>query len=73
MRLRGLSAGQPGPRGYAAYPEARMTDEELRRRAHAWVERHAIQQGVPGKISDPLTLRIVADILQAQREKSRRT
>jgi hypothetical protein len=48
-----------------------MADDELRRRAHAWVERHAIEQGVPVKVSDPLTLRFIADILNAGREKRR--
>jgi hypothetical protein len=50
-----------------------LTDDELRRRAQAWVERAAIEQGLPVKVSDPLTLRIVANILQAQREKARQT
>ena len=48
-----------------------MTDDELRRRAQAWVERAAIEQGVPVKVSDPLTLRFIADILLAGREKRR--
>jgi hypothetical protein len=46
-----------------------VTDDELRRRAQAWVERHAIEQGVTVKVSDTLTLRFIANILQAGREK----
>ena len=30
-----------------------MDDDELRRRAIAWVERACAEQGVPVKISDP--------------------
>jgi hypothetical protein len=37
-------------------------------RAKAWVERNCAEQGVPVKLSDPLTLRRIADILGAARD-----
>ncbi len=40
-----------------------MTDDELRRRAHAWVERTTREQGLPLKVDNPLILNEVADIL----------
>jgi hypothetical protein len=48
-----------------------MTDDELRRRAHAWAERTAIEQGLPVKIDNPLILKTVADILRPQDKKRR--
>jgi hypothetical protein len=35
----------------------------LRQRAVAWVERHCAEQGVPVKLSDPLALAEIAEIL----------
>jgi hypothetical protein len=37
-------------------------------RAKAWVERACAEQGVPVKLSDPVTLRRIADILGEARE-----
>jgi len=46
-------------------------DEEraLRKRAVAWVERSCAEQGVPVKLSDPLTLAKIAEILLEGRKK----
>ena len=46
-----------------------MTDDELRRRAQAWVERTTIEQGVPVKIDNPLILDKIAQILCGANEK----
>jgi hypothetical protein len=49
-----------------------VTEEELRRRAHAWVERTTREQGVPLKLSDPVAIARVAAIFasgRARREK----
>lgn len=49
-----------------------VTEEELRRRAHAWVERTTREQAVPLKLSDPVAVVRVAAILaegRARREK----
>jgi hypothetical protein len=45
-------------------------DEEraLRERAVAWVERTCAEQGVPVKLSDPVALRRIADILGEARD-----
>jgi hypothetical protein len=45
-------------------------DEEraFRERAVAWVERSCAEQGVPVKLSDPLALAKIADILGEARE-----
>jgi hypothetical protein len=40
----------------------------LRERAVAWVERSCAEQGVPVKLSDPLALAKIADILGEARE-----
>lgn len=46
---------------------ARRVDEaERRRRAHAWVEKHAAEQGVSVKVTDPVTLDLVARILTGE-------
>ena len=37
-------------------------------RARAWVERASAEQGVPVKISDPVALRRIADILGEARD-----
>jgi hypothetical protein len=36
---------------------------DLAERAKAWVERHCDEQGVPVKLSDPLALAEIAEIL----------
>jgi hypothetical protein len=49
-----------------------VTEEELRRRAHAWVERTTREQGVPLKLSNPVAIARVAAIFasgRARREK----
>ena len=45
-------------------------DEEraLRERAVAWVERSCAEQGVPVKLSDPVALAKIADILGEARD-----
>lgn len=53
-----LPAGLPG-----------LTDD-LRERARAWAERSCLSQGVAVKISDPRTLRDVAQLLGASVERS---
>jgi hypothetical protein len=45
----------------------RRTDD-LADRAKAWVERSCAEQGVPAKLSDPLALRRIADILGGARD-----
>jgi hypothetical protein len=48
-----------------------MTAEEergMRERAVAWVERSCAEQGVPVKLSDPVALRRIADILGEVRD-----
>lgn len=46
-----------------------MADDELRRRAHAWVERHTREQGLPLKVDNPLILRTVAEILWPDKKR----
>lgn len=41
---------------------------DLSQRARAWVERSCREQGVPVKITDPLVLQRIADILCEARE-----
>jgi hypothetical protein len=43
-------------------------ERDLRRRARAWVERACAEQGVPVKVSDPLVLKQVAEILGEPRD-----
>lgn len=38
-------------------------DDDLKARAKAWVERTCMDQGVPVKLSDPLALAKVAELL----------
>jgi hypothetical protein len=64
---------RPGP-GVGATQGAtrsRGTDEQrdLRERAVAWVERSCAEQGVPVKMTDPLALAEIAEILLSGREK----
>jgi hypothetical protein len=42
---------------------------DLRERAEAWVERTCAEQGVPVKLSDPIALAEIAEILSAAREE----
>jgi hypothetical protein len=41
----------------------RVLDESLRKLAHEWAERTAVEQGLPAKVTDVATLRRVARIL----------
>jgi hypothetical protein len=41
---------------------------DLSERAKAWVERACAEQGVPVKLSDPVTLQRIADILGEARD-----
>jgi hypothetical protein len=43
-------------------------DGELAARARAWVERTCLDQGVPVKLSDPLALAKVAELLAQGRQ-----
>lgn len=43
-------------------------DEDLKARAQAWVERTCLDQGVPVKLSDPLALEQVAELLAQGRQ-----
>lgn len=43
-------------------------DDDLKARARAWVERTCLDQGVPVKLEDPLTLAKVAEILAQGRQ-----
>jgi hypothetical protein len=43
-------------------------DGELTARARAWVERTCVDQGVPVKLSDPLALTKVAELLAQGRQ-----
>lgn len=69
-RAKSLASGAT-PRSTRAVPRPSAPEASARRGLKAWAELHAIQQGVPVKVSDPLTLRIVADILGRQDEKAR--
>jgi hypothetical protein len=46
-----------------------QSERDLRGRAVAWVERSCAEQGVPVKLSDPLALAEIAEILALGREK----
>ena len=48
---------------------ASRSREDWSERAKVWVERSCAEQGVPVKISDPLVLAKVADLLLSGREK----
>jgi hypothetical protein len=43
-------------------------DEALKARAVAWVERTCLDQGVPVKLSDPLALEKIAELLAQGRQ-----
>lgn len=44
-------------------PAGRSGTDDLKARAIAWVERHCAEQGVPVKLSDPVALAQIAEIL----------
>jgi len=44
------------------------TAHDLAERAKGWVERHCAEQGVPVKLSDPLALAKIAEILGTARD-----
>jgi len=43
-------------------------EDDLKARALAWVERTCLDQGVPEKLSDPLALEKIAEILTQGRQ-----
>jgi hypothetical protein len=47
-----------------------MADEEraMRERAVAWIERTCAEQGIPVKMTDPLALAEIAEILRSGRD-----
>jgi len=49
-------------------PRGRQHDD-WSERVEAWVKRHCADQGVPVKLSDPLALAQIAEILRSGREK----
>jgi hypothetical protein len=49
-------------------PAGRSGTDDLQARARAWVERTCLDQGVPVKLSDPLALARVAEILAQGRQ-----
>lgn len=49
-------------------PAGRSGTEELKARAVAWVERTCMDQNVPVKLSDPLALAKVAELLAQGRQ-----
>lgn len=50
-------------------PAGRSGTDDLKARAIAWVERTCVDQGVPVKLSDPLALARVAEILAQGRQR----
>ena len=49
-------------------PAGRSGTEDLKARAQAWVEGTCLVQGVPVKLSDPLALAKVAELLAQGRQ-----
>ena len=49
-------------------PAGRSGTEDYKARAMAWVERPCADQGVPVKLSDPLALEKVAELLAQGRQ-----
>ena len=49
-------------------PAGRSGPDDLRARAVAWVERACADQGVPVKITDPLALARIAELLAQGRK-----
>jgi hypothetical protein len=45
------------------------TDEDLKARAIAWTERHCADQNVPVKLSDPVAVEKVAELLAQGRKR----
>ncbi len=43
-------------------------DDDLAARARAWVERTCLDQGIPVKVSDPVTIEKVAQLLGQGRQ-----
>jgi hypothetical protein len=50
-------------------PAGRSGTDDLRACAKAWVERTCLDQGVPVKLSDPLALEKVAELLAQGRQR----
>jgi len=50
-------------------PAGRSGANDLQARAQAWVERTCLDQGVPVKLSDPLALEKVAELLSQGRQR----
>lgn len=48
--------------------QTRRPNDDLDARARAWIERTCAAQGVPVKLSDPLALQRIANILGEARE-----
>jgi len=53
-------------------PARRTGADDLRGRAVAWVERTCAEQGVPVKLSDPLLLAKVAELMAQGRQTGSR-
>ena len=53
-------------------PARRTGADDLRARAVAWVERTCAEQGVPVKLSDPLLLAKVAELMAQGRQTGSR-
>jgi hypothetical protein len=49
-------------------PAGRSGADEFKARAQAWVERTCLDQGVPVKLSDPLALEKIAELLAQGRQ-----
>jgi hypothetical protein len=49
-------------------PAGRSGTDDLKTRAQAWVEATCLDQGVPVKLSDPLALEKVAELLAHGRQ-----
>ena len=56
----------------ARLPAGRSGTDELRARAIAWVEQACADQNVPVKVTDPLVLEKVAELLAQGRESVNR-
>ena len=50
-------------------PAGRSGTSDVKARAMAWVERHCADQNVPVKLTDPLALEKVAEILAQGRKR----
>lgn len=56
------------PRDSAGRHPASCSRDDWDARVKAWVERSCAEQGVPVKLSDPVALRRIADILGEARD-----